>query len=87
MKISNNQCQYPGAEHQLEDTSTGASSVIYQDDEHGIPEMIRVCNAHYRLHILKYWPESAIAIYYRKQDEKKISQASLLINIGKGGEG
>ena len=81
MNIPNNQCQYPGEEHLLEDTSMNAGSCIYQDAEHGIPEMIRCCERHYKIHILKYWPESSIASYYRKQDENKELQASLLTNV------
>lgn len=81
MNILNNQCQYPGEEHLLADTYMGGGSVIYEDDEHGIPEMIRICNDHYKIHILKYWPESSIAIYFRKQNESRAVQASLLINI------
>lgn len=83
MKIPNNQCQYPENEHPLKDTIFGAGSCIYQDAEHGIPEMIRCCDEHYKIHILKYWPESSIAMYFRKQDEGKAVQASLLENIGK----
>jgi hypothetical protein len=86
MNIPTNQCQYPGEEHLLENTSMSSGSCIYQDTEHGIPEMIRCCEYHYKVHILKYWPDSSIAIYFRKQDENKELQASLLTNI-KGGEG
>lgn len=82
MNIPNNTCQYPGAEHLLEGTTMGAGSVIYQDAEHGILEMIRCCDYHYKVHILKYWPESNIAMYYRKQDESKPTQASLLTGLG-----
>ena len=84
MNIPNNQCQYPGSEHLLEDTTMSAGSVIYQDNDHGIPEMIRVCDQHYKIHILKYWPESSIAMFFRKQDENKVVQASLLTNVGNG---
>ena len=81
-EIQNNQCQYPGEEHPLDGTTMGAGSVIYEDDMHGIPEMIRICEYHYKIHILKYWPESQIAIWFRKQDEsKKTLQASLLTNV------
>jgi hypothetical protein len=83
MKIPNNQCQYPGSQHLLEDTAMSGGSVIYQDSDHGIPEMIRVCDQHYKIHILKYWPESTIAVFYRKQGESQIVQACLLTNIGK----
>jgi hypothetical protein len=78
MNIPNNICQYPGSEHLLEGTTMGAASVIYRDADHGIPEMIRCCDYHYKVHVLKYWPESSIATYYRKQDESKPIQASLL---------
>ncbi len=82
MNIPNNQCQYPGEEHLLAETTMSGGSVIYQDNQHGIPEMIRVCEYHYKLHILKYWPESSIAMYFRKQDEGKAVQASLLTGLG-----
>ena len=78
MKIPNNQCQYPGSEHLLEDTAMSGGSVIYQDNDHGIPEMIRVCEKHYKEHILKYFPKSYIAIFFRKQDEGNVIQTSLL---------
>lgn len=78
MKIPNNQCQYPGEDHFLDDTTMGGGSCIYQDDKHGIFEMIRICDRHYKLHILKYYPDSEIARFFRKQDEKKINQESLL---------
>ena len=81
MNIPNNQCQYPGEEHLLENTTMGAGSLIYQDNEHGIPEMIRCCEQHYKIHILKYWPESSIAMFFRKQDGNKVVQASLLTNV------
>lgn len=81
MNIPNNYCQYPNFEHILNDTTMGAGSLIYQDDKNGIPEMIRCCDYHYKSHILKYWPESSIAMYFRKQDESKPFQASLLTEI------
>ncbi len=81
MNIPNNYCQYPGEEHVLTDTTMGAGSVIYQDVRNGIPEMIRCCDYHYKVHILRYWPESTIAAYYRKQDESKSFQASMLVEI------
>jgi len=84
MNIPNNQCQYPESEHLLKDTEMSGGSVIYQDNDHGIPEMIRVCDQHYKIHILKYWPESSIAMFFRKQDENKVVQASLLTNVGNG---
>lgn len=77
MKILSNQCQYPGEEHVLEDTSMSGGSCIYQDKDHGIPEMIRVCELHYKAHILKYYPDSLLAQYFRKQDEKKANQEQL----------
>lgn len=77
MKIPANQCQYPGEEHALEDTSMSGGSCIYQDKDHGIPEMIRVCELHYKAHILKYYPDSLLAQYFRKQDEKKANQEQL----------
>lgn len=77
MKIPANQCQYPGEEHALEDTSMSGGSCIYQDKDHGIPEMIRVCELHYKAHILKYYSDSLMAQYFRKQDEKKTNQEQL----------
>jgi hypothetical protein len=82
MNIPNNYCQYPNYEHLLSDPAIGAGFLIYQDVKNGIPEMIRCCNYHYKVHILKYWPESSVAVYYRKQDASKSIQASLLTGIG-----
>lgn len=36
VKIPLNQCQYPGEEHELDDTSMSGGSFIYQDEDHGI---------------------------------------------------
>jgi len=79
MNIPSNQCQYPGEEHTLNDTSMSGGSCIYQDEINGIPEMIRICDLHYRAHILKYYPFSLIAKYFiREQEEKKSKQERLL---------
>ena len=42
-------------------------SYWYRDESHGIPKMIHVCEACYKKHILKYFPDSKMAEYYRKQ--------------------
>ena len=78
MNIPNNQCQYPGHEHVLEDTSSGGGSVIYLDAANGIMDQIRVCDEHYKMHILKFYPDSSIAAWYRKQDGKRIVQGKLI---------
>lgn len=77
MNIPNNQCQYPGHEHTLKDTTSGAGSVIYIDKENGIVDDIRVCEEHYKEHILKFYPDSKIAAWFRDRDKHIFSQERL----------
>lgn len=74
VKVANNMCQYPGHEHPLDGTTEAGASRMYSDPDHGIQGAKRLCERHYRVHILKYHPDSIMAIRIRKQLEEEKSQ-------------
>jgi hypothetical protein len=50
-------CNYPNEQHNFNPQEVG-TGYIYIDVDNGVPEDTQICPAHYRSHILKYYPYS-----------------------------